>query len=237
MADFQNQHILVVGASSGIGYALAQKLLAAGAIVYSASRQAPAGLPVAQHFAVDFADPAATLTGLPDQLDGLAYCPGSITLKPFNRITPDDMLKDYQVNVVGAVRAVQASLNALKKPGRASVVLFSTVAAAVGMNYHASIAAAKGAVEGLAKSLAAEYAINRVRFNVLAPSLTDTPLAKSLLSSPEKQEASAKRHPLGRVGTAQDLADAAAFLLSDEAGWITGQVIGVDGGMSALRPL
>jgi NAD(P)-dependent dehydrogenase (short-subunit alcohol dehydrogenase family) len=237
MADFQDRHILVVGASSGIGYALAQKLLAAGATVYSASRQAPAGLAVAQHFAVDFADPAATLSGLPDQLDGLAYCPGSITLKPFNRITPDDLLKDYQVNVVGAVRAVQASLNALKKPGQASVVLFSTVAAAVGMNYHASIAAAKGAVEGLAKSLAAEYAVNRIRFNVLAPSLTDTPLAKSLLSSPEKQEASAKRHPLGRVGTAQDLADAAAFLLSAEAGWITGQVIGVDGGMSALRPL
>jgi 3-oxoacyl-[acyl-carrier protein] reductase len=237
MANFQDQHILIVGASSGIGLALAQKLVVAGATVYSASRHAPEGVAVAQHLPVDFADPSASLGGLPDCLDGLVYCPGSITLKPFGRLSADDFLKDYQINVLGAVRAIQASLNALKKSDRASVVLFSTVAASVGMNYHASIAAAKGAVEGLAKSLAAEFAVNRIRFNVLAPSLTDTPLAKTLLSTPEKQEASAKRHPLGRVGTAQDLADAAAFLLSNEAGWITGQVIGVDGGMASLRPL
>ncbi len=237
MTDFSNQSILIVGASSGIGYALAQKLIGAGATVYSASRQAPADLAIAQHFAVDLADPNAVLSGLPDRLDGLVYCPGSITLKPFNRLTTDDFLKDFQINVLGAVKAIQASLNALKKSNQASVVLFSTVAVSAGMNYHASIAAAKGAVEGLAKSLAAEYAVNRIRFNVLAPSLTDTPLAKALLSTPEKQEASAKRHPLGRVGTAQDLANAAAFLLSPESSWITGQVIGVDGGMAALRPL
>ncbi len=237
MTDFSNQSILIVGASSGIGHALAQKLIKAGATVYSASRQAPADLAIAQHFTVDLADPDALLSGLPDRLDGLIYCPGSITLKPFNRLTSDDFLKDFQINVLGAVKAIQASLNALKKSDRASVVLFSTVAVSVGMNYHASIAAAKGAVEGLAKSLAAEYAINRIRFNVLAPSLTDTPLAKALLSTPEKQEASAKRHPLGRVGTAQDLANAAAFLLSPESSWVTGQVIGVDGGMAALRPL
>lgn len=237
MTDFSNQSILIVGASSGIGHALAQKLIKAGATVYSASRQAPADLAIAQHFTVDLADPDALLSGLPDRLDGLIYCPGSITLKPFNRLTSDDFLKDFQINVLGAVKAIQASLNALKKSDRASVVLFSTVAVSVGMNYHASIAAAKGAVEGLAKSLAAEYAINRIRFNVLAPSLTDTPLAKALLSTPEKQEASAKRHPLGRVGTAQDLANAAAFLLSPESSWVTGQVIGVDGGMEALRPL
>jgi len=237
MTDFSNQSILIVGASSGIGHALAQKLIEAGATVYSASRQAPADLAIAQHFTVDLADPDALLSGLPDRLDGLIYCPGSITLKPFNRLTSDDFLKDFQINVLGAVKAIQASLNALKKSDRASVVLFSTVAVSVGMNYHASIAAAKGAVEGLAKSLAAEYAINRIRFNVLAPSLTDTPLAKALLSTPEKQEASAKRHPLGRVGTAQDLANAAAFLLSPESSWVTGQVIGVDGGMAALRPL
>lgn len=236
MLDFTGKSILIVGASSGIGYDLAQKLVTANAKVISASRNAPANLSI-PHLSFDVvADNGNALAEI-SQLDGLAYCVGSINLKPFSRLSQDDFMKDFQLNVLGAVKTIQQVLPALKKSETSSIVLFSTVAASVGMSFHASIAAAKGAVEGLAKSLAAEFAANKIRVNVIAPSLTDTPLAKNLLSSPEKREASAKRHPIARVGTTHDLASAAMFLLSDEASWISGQVIGVDGGMSGLRPL
>ncbi|TAH21202.1 MAG: SDR family oxidoreductase [Cytophagales bacterium] len=236
MLDFKGKNILIVGASSGIGYELAKTLIASGANVISASRNAPPDLAV-KHLTFDLlTDSGSELASIP-QLDGVAYCVGSINLKPFGRLSQDDFLKDYQLNVLGAVKVIQQTINALKKSDTSSVVLFSTVAVAVGMNYHASIAAAKGAVEGLAKSLAAEFAVNKVRFNVIAPSLTDTPLAKNLLSSPEKKDTSAKRHPLGRVGIPSDIASAAAFLLSDQASWVSGQVIGIDGGMSTLKPL
>lgn len=236
MLDFKGKNMLIVGASSGIGYELAKTLIESGANVISASRNAPPDLAV-QHFPLDvLTDSGSQLASIP-QLDGVAYCVGSINLKPFGRISQDDFLKDYQLNVLGAVKVIQQTINALKKSETSSIVLFSTVAVAVGMNYHASIAAAKGAIEGLAKSLAAEFAVNKIRVNVIAPSLTDTPLAKNLLSSPEKKETSAKRHPLGRVGTPSDMASAATFLLSDQASWISGQVIGIDGGMSTLKPL
>jgi 3-oxoacyl-[acyl-carrier protein] reductase len=236
MLDFKGKNILIIGASSGIGYELAKMLIENGANVISASRTAPEGLAV-QHITFDVQTSDGSELVSISQLDGLAYCVGSINLKPFNRLSQDDFLKDYQLNVLGAVKVIQNVLNALKKSETSSIVLFSTVAVAVGMNFHASIAAAKGAIEGLAKSLAAEFAVNKIRVNVIAPSLTDTPLAKNLLSTPEKREASAKRHPLSRVGTPTDMASAAAFLLSNEASWISGQVIGIDGGMSKLKPL
>lgn len=236
MLDFKGKNILIIGASSGIGYELAKTLIENGANVISASRTAPEGLAV-QHITFDVLTSDGSELASISHLDGLAYCVGSINLKPFNRLSQDDFLKDYQLNVLGAVKVIQNALNALKKSETSSIVLFSTVAVAVGMNFHASIAAAKGAIEGLAKSLAAEFAVNKIRVNVIAPSLTDTPLAKNLLSSPEKKEASAKRHPLNRVGTTTDMASAATFLLSDEASWISGQVIGIDGGMSKLKPL
>ncbi len=236
MSDFKGKNILIVGASSGIGYELAKNLIAQGATVISASRTAPQGLDV-QHIDFDALTASGSELATITALDGLAYCVGSINLKPFNRLSQDDFLKDFQLNVLGAVKVIQNTINALKKSETSSIVLFSTVAVGMGMGFHASVASAKGAVEGLAKSLAAEFAVNKIRVNVIAPSLTDTPLAKNLLSSPEKREASAKRHPIARVGTPADIASAAVFLLSDQTSWISGQVIGVDGGMGSLKSL
>ena len=233
-----NKNILVVGASSGIGLALVKQLQGKGANVFTASRThsealQATGLPFLQLDAT--ADISALEGFLPDTLHGLVYAPGTINLKPITRLTEADFTNDFQVNVIGAVKVIQASLKKLKAAGSSSVVLYSTVAAAVGMPFHASVAASKAAVEGLARSLASELAASKIRFNVVAPSLTDTPLAGTLLSTPEKREASDKRHPLGRVGTPEELAAISAFLLSDESSWISGQTIGVDGGMSKLR--
>jgi len=172
---------------------------------------------------------------LPKRLQGLVYCPGSIRLRPFHRLTQDDFEADWQINVMGAVKSIQACLPALKKAGPpASIILFSTVAVATGMPFHASIASAKGAVEGLVRSLAAEFA-PKIRVNAIAPSLTDTRLANSLLSDEGKRKAAADRHPLKRVGRTADSAAAALFLLDGGASWITGQVLAVDGGMGAVR--
>lgn len=236
--NFTEKNILVVGGTSGIGLALVRQLHEAGARLTVISRH-----PAAELAALGIPHLEADVTqgfslppeALPDTLHGLAYCPGSITLKPFPRLTEDDFLHDWQVNVLGAVRTVQATLAALKKAQGASVVLFSTVAATVGLPFHASISSAKSAVEGLTLSLASEFAANQIRVNAVAPSLTDTPLAGQLLSTPEKRTASDKRHPLGRVGTPEEMATLAAFLLSDQTSWITGQIIGVDGGLSALK--
>jgi 3-oxoacyl-[acyl-carrier protein] reductase len=237
--DFTGKNILIVGASSGIGLATAQQLAAAGATLYTASRHLPAELEAlgTTHIAYDATQPVgAAFDQLPEVLHGLVYCPGSIKLRPFERVPVEDFRSDFELNVLGAVQALQATIKRLKKAeGGASVLLFSTVAAAVGMSFHTSIATAKAAVEGLTRALAAEYAASGLRVNCLAPSLTDTPLAAALLNTPEKAEAGAKRHPLQRVGRATDLAGMAAFLLSDQATFITGQVLAVDGGMGKLK--
>ena len=240
MNGFEGKEILVVGGSSGIGLTVAQRLADQGARLTLWSRTPPAevGGKAVRAASVDVRqalDPGAL--EIPENLDGLVYCPGSITLVPFNRLKEEQFLQDYQINVLGAVRVLQLCLPALMRGDGASVVLFSTVAVRVGMAYHASVAAAKGAVEGLARSLAAEWVSKKVRVNVVAPSLTDTPLAGGLLATPDKRERSALRHPLARVGRPEDMAAAVVYLLSDEAGWMTGQTLAVDGGLSSIRPL
>ncbi|MDU0371519.1 SDR family NAD(P)-dependent oxidoreductase [Hymenobacter endophyticus] len=235
---FSGKNILIVGASSGIGLATARLLHGLGASLYTASRHQSAELAELSttFLPLDVTQPfGTTLDGLPEILHGVVYCPGNIKLRPFERIPVEDFRGDFELNVLGAVQVLQASMKRLKKAGGASVVLFSTVAAETGMAFHASIATAKAAVEGLTRALAAEYAASNIRVNAVAPSLTNTPLAAALLNTPEKAEASAKRHPLQRIGEPEDLAYMASFLLSDHGSFITGQVLPVDGGMGRLK--
>ena len=168
--------------------------------------------------------------------DGLVYFPGTINLKPFHRLTEKDFMNDYQVNSLGAVAFVQAYLPNLKNSESPAIVFISTVAVAVGMPFHSSISMAKGAIEGLTKALAAELAPG-IRVNCVAPSLTDTPLGEKFINTPEKLEASQKRNPLRKVGSASDIAGAIQFLLSNNSNWVTGQIIAVDGGMNNLKLL
>jgi 3-oxoacyl-[acyl-carrier protein] reductase len=237
--EFTSKNILLIGASSGIGLATATLLHGLGATVFTASRHLSPELEALQtnYLPYDATQPVGTaFDSLPEMLHGVVYCPGSIRLRPFERIAAEDFQADFDLNVVGAVRVLQAVMKRLKKAGGgASVVLFSTVAAETGMSFHTSIATAKAAVEGLTRALAAEYAASGVRVNCIAPSLTDTPLAAALLSSPEKAEAGARRHPLQRIGRPEDLAYTAAFLLSGHSSFTTGQVIAVDGGLGRLK--
>jgi NAD(P)-dependent dehydrogenase (short-subunit alcohol dehydrogenase family) len=231
------KNVLVVGGSSGIGLEVVKALTQQDHRVYVGSRSSDVLSEVSgvTHLPLDVRQEELALGPLPNTLQGLVYCPGSIRLKPFQRLTETDFREDLQVNLLGAVRVIQGCLTRLKKSSDgASIVLFSTVAVTAGMPFHASVASAKGAVEGLTRSLAAELA-PRVRVNALAPSLTDTPMASDLLSTEEKRKASAERHPLKRIGSAKEMAAMVLFLLSDDAAWITGQIIHVDGGMAALR--
>jgi NAD(P)-dependent dehydrogenase (short-subunit alcohol dehydrogenase family) len=227
---------VVIGANAGIGLETTKLLSAQGSSVLALSRK---GETVSQidgvkFFQYDASQENSTIDAIPEVLDGLVYCPGTITLKPFTRFTDADFIYDLNINLLGAIRSIRLFLPSLKKSSQASIVLFSTVAAQTGMPYHTSIAAAKGAVEGFARSLAAELA-PKVRVNVIAPSLTRTALAATLLSTPEKEAAGAKRHPLGRVGEAKDCAEMVAFLLSEKSSWVTGQIFHVDGGMSSIK--
>ncbi len=233
----EKKNVFVVGGSSGIGLDIVKLLNADGHEVYVGSRNNRNldGIAHAHHLVIDVNAESMDLEHLPETLQGLVYCPGSITLKPFQRLTADDFIADFNLNLLGAVKVIQGSLKKLRKsPDGASIVLFSTVAVKVGMPFHASTASAKAAVEGFARSMAAEFA-PRIRVNVIAPSLTDTPLAEDLLSSEQKRQGSADRHPLKRIGTSHEVAQMALHLLSEEGSWITGQVFHVDGGMSSIR--
>jgi NAD(P)-dependent dehydrogenase (short-subunit alcohol dehydrogenase family) len=231
-----NKNILIIGGNSGIGAGIV-KQLAGSAHLYLASRSAKANTqnPSVTSFSLDVTKDISLPEQLPDYLDGLVYCPGTIRLRPFTQIKDEEYLLDLVINFIGAVRVIRAALPRLKKAEKAaSIVLFSTVAVQTGMAYHTSIASAKGAIEGLTRSLAAELA-PKIRVNAIAPSLTDTPLGANLLANEQKRQAAADRHPLKRFGHPADLANAAIFLLDDQSAWMTGQIIAVDGGMSSIR--
>ena len=233
-----SKKIVIIGGSHGISSKLTELLLDEGQEVFCFSRTKGElenlNNSNLHHHEFDVLQDDLKDFEIPEQVDGLIYAPGSINLKPIRGLKEEDFKNDFEINVLGAVKSIQALLKPLKKSDLSSVVMFSTVAVQQGMPFHASVAASKGAVEGLGRSLAAELA-PKVRVNVIAPSLTETPMAERLLSSDDKRKSSAERHPMKAVGTADDQAHLAAFLLSDKSKWMTGQVIGVDGGLSALK--
>lgn len=231
--SFSSRNIVIVGASSGIGEALFHRLKPDGAHLTTLGRREVADADRHLDFDVESED---VVPELPEVIHGLVYCPGTIFLKPFHRLREEDFLRDWKINFQGAVKVLQAALPSLKKADGGSVVLFSTVAVGTGLGFHASIASAKGAVEGLVRSLACEWA-PQVRVNAIAPALTETPLAGGLLGSVEKREAAAARHPLKRVGTAEEVAALTEMLLRDESASISGQILRPDGGLSSIRPM
>jgi NAD(P)-dependent dehydrogenase (short-subunit alcohol dehydrogenase family) len=227
---------LVIGGSFGIGKSIVDILSQDSTnTIYVCNRTSTEELKANIKFQYfDVLDDSKISFELSDVIDGVVYCPGSINLKPFGRLSEQDFLNEYKLNVLGAIKVLQYALPNLRKSPNASIVLFSTVAAKIGMPFHSSIASAKGAIEGLTRSLAAEFAPS-IRVNAIAPSLTSTRLSEKLLNTVEKMEASNKRHPLNKYGKPQDLAEAACFLLSEKSSWITGQVLAVDGGLSSLK--
>ena len=225
---------LVIGGTSGIGAALVKMLSDQGhKVIATYNSTTPQELDNVSFHQLDVTDENATMPELPDAIAGLAYCPGAINLLPFKRLKKENIQADFDLQVGVAVRAIQHALEPLKN-GKGSVVMFSTVAVQSGFNFHTQVAMSKGAIEGLTRALAAELAPT-VRVNAIAPSITDTPLASRLLSSDDKKEANAKRHPLQKIGAPEDIANAASFLLNDSSSWITGQVLQVDGGISTLK--
>jgi len=232
-------NFVIAGGSKGIGLELVKQLepTADRIDVYSRSVDELIETDKIFHHVCDFTNDEILLSDLPDAIQGVAYCPGSINLRSFRGLKVSDFRMDYEVNLIGAVKFLQACFGGLKKgsaDASASAILFSTIAATQGLPMHASIAAAKGAVEGLTRSLAAEWA-PKIRVNCLAPALTNTPLASKFFATEESRVAMAAKYPLGRTGEPSDLAAAAKFLLSPESAWVTGQVLNIDGGMSTLR--
>ena len=214
--------ILLVGASSAIAQALQEK---SNKEFISLSRSA------------NTLDLDGNLSELDDlgSISGMVYFPGTINLKPFAMLKDEDYLADFNINVLGAVKVLKKVINNLKEANGASVVFVSSVAANLGLPYHASIAASKSALEGLSKSLASEYASAKVCFNVVAPSLTNTPMAANLLKTDRQIEANQERNPMKQIGTPKQVANSINFLLDAHNNWITGQTIPVDGGMSNLK--
>jgi len=226
------KNILLIGGSHGIGLSMAKRLHQDhNVFIASRTKEGLESLNIT-HIPFDATSDDLDIEAIPEEIHGFAYCPGSINLKPFKMMSLETIEMDMQLNFFAMVKVVKTILP--KVTEGASMVFFSTVAVGTGMPFHTSVAAAKGAIEGFAKSMAAEYA-PKIRVNVVAPSLVDTPLATRLLSNDRKREMISQRHPLKRVGEAEDIANIAVFLLSEQSSWMTGQIVGVDGGMSTLN--
>ncbi|MEM7186500.1 MAG: SDR family oxidoreductase [Bacteroidota bacterium] len=223
--------IIIVGGSKGIGNATLNTLLSSHQVINLSRTTPDVSHPNLTHFACDI-----TTDELPDieEADGLVYCPGSINLKPISRLSIDDFKSDFEINVLGAVKAIQKYLPALKKGHQPAIVLFSTVASKLGMPFHASIATAKSGVEGLVRSLGAELAPT-IRVNAIAPTVTNTELASKLLRNEKMVENITQRHPLKKFLDPTEVAEMAAFLLSEKTASISGQVFEMDCGIVSFK--
>ncbi len=222
---------LIIGGSKGIGNAVLKQQLEQNQVI-NISRSLPEiNHPNLENHTLDvLADDLPAI----ETLDYLIYCPGSINLKPISGLSLDDFRKDFEINVLGAVKVIQKYLPALKKGNAPSILLFSTVAAKLGMPYHASVAVAKSGVEGLIKSLGAEFA-GSIRINGIAPTITDTTLAANILRNDRMKENMMERHPMKGYLNTEEVADMANFLLSEKAKSISGQIIPMDYGIVTFK--
>lgn len=225
---------LIVGANSTIAKHLIDRLSKEGHECVLFSRT-----PIESHhpsYEISLLEDDIAFPSIEGALHGIVYFPGTITLNSFENLKPEQFVKDFEINVLGAVKVLKQYLGQLKESNAGSIVMLSSVAARVGMTMHSSISTAKAGVEGFVRALSAELA-PKIRVNAVSPSLTETELSKSLLDSDTKKEKSKSRHPMKRYGTPQDIANAIHYFLSDESSWVTGQILGVDGGLSSIVQL
>ena len=227
------KNILLIGGSTGIGYELSQKLKKDNNLFISTRDQGKFNDPNIKTHELDL-DKEFETDWLPDQLDGFVYLPGTINLRPFKGLKPSVFLDDFNINVMGCVKILQKVLPKIQVAENPSIVMFSTVAVKIGMPFHSSVSSSKGAIEGLTRSLAAEFA-PKIRVNSIAPSILDTPLSEKFLNSETKLENSRNRHPLKEIGSPKDISEIVKFLLEDNSKWMTGQIIPFDGGMSSVK--
>ena len=228
------RNYLVIGGSSGIGKEISE-LLSNENIVFSTSRnEINESNENIRHIKYDVLEDELDPELLPDQIDGFVYCPGTINLRPFRSLKLETFRSDLELNLIGAIKTLQIILTRLQQSPSSSIIFYSTVAVKTGMPFHSSVSSSKSALEGLTKSLAAEFA-PKIRVNCIAPSIVNTPLANKFLNTEEKIEKAAARHPMNKIGTAKEIAQLTQYLLDDKSKWITGQIINIDGGISSVK--
>ena len=228
------KNYLVIGGSSGIGKEITE-LLSKENIDFSTSRnELNESNENIRHIKYDVLEDELDPELLPDQIDGFVYCPGTINLRPFRSLKLETFRSDLELNLIGAIKTLQIILTRLQQSPSSSIIFYSTVAVKTGMPFHSSVSSSKSALEGLTKSLAAEFA-PKIRVNCIAPSIVNTPLANKFLNTEDKIEKAAARHPLNKIGTAKEIAQLTQYLLDDKSKWITGQIINIDGGISSVK--
>ena len=228
------KNYLVIGGSSGIGKEISE-MLSKENIVFSTSRNNLSGtIENIRHIKYNVLEDEFDPGLLPNQIDGFVYCPGTINLRPFRSLKLETFRIDLELNLIGAIKTLQIILPKLQQSPSASIIFYSTVAVKTGMPFHSSVSSSKSALEGLTKSLAAEFA-PKIRVNCIAPSIVNTPLANKFLNTEDKIEKAAARHPLNKIGTAKEIAQLTQYLLDEKSKWITGQIINIDGGISSVK--
>lgn len=225
--------VLIIGASSGIGRASYIRLKESCTVIGTYNKCEDESI-ISELHHLNVLEDELDLSFVPEDLDAIVYAPGSINLKPFRSLKAESFIDDFRLQAVGAIKIIQQLYSKLRKGQDPSVVLFSTVAVQSGFPFHSQVSASKGAIEGLTKALAAEFA-PAIRVNAIAPSITQTKLSEKFLSNESKLEANQSRHPLKRIGQPEDISNMVEFLISEKASWITGQIITIDGGISSLK--